>query len=83
MISIPLHPYSQALRNAVPEPDPQREKMRLGTSLPGELPSVLNPPPGCVFAGRCQEVQEVCRVERPELRPFSGGRRAACHFVEG
>jgi oligopeptide transport system ATP-binding protein len=79
----PLHPYSRALMQAVPEPDPRREKGRLGTALPGELPSVLDPPKGCVFAGRCPQVQARCRTERPELRAFPGGRQAACHFVEG
>ena len=77
----PLHPYSIALMLAVPEPDPKREKGRIGQSLPGELPSVLNPPPGCVFASRCPRVQPRCHVERPELRDF-GGRQAACHFIE-
>jgi len=77
----PLHPYSRALMEAVPEPDPRREKGRVGTALPGELPSVLNPPPGCVFATRCPKAQDRCRRERPELRDF-GGRQAACHFAE-
>jgi oligopeptide transport system ATP-binding protein len=77
----PLHPYSRALMLAVPEPDPKREKGRIGQSLPGELPSVLNPPPGCVFASRCPLVQPRCHAERPELRDF-GGRQAACHFIE-
>ena len=77
----PLHPYSKALMLAVPEPDPKREKGRIGQSLQGELPSVLNPPPGCVFASRCPIVQPRCHVERPELRDF-GGRQAACHFIE-
>ena len=77
----PLHPYSIALMLAVPEPDPKREKGRIGQSLAGELPSVLNPPPGCVFASRCPLVQPRCHVERPELRDF-GGRQAACHFIE-
>ena len=76
----PLHPYSQALMDAVPEPDPVREKGRRGTALTGELPSVLNPPKGCVFATRCPRVQAVCHAERPALRPF-GDRHAACHFV--
>jgi oligopeptide transport system ATP-binding protein len=77
----PLHPYSQALMLAVPEPDPKREKGRIGQSLPGELPSVLNPPAGCVFASRCPLVQPRCHAERPELRDF-GNRQAACHFIE-
>lgn len=78
----PLHPYSQALMAAVPEPDPVREKGRIGTALQGELPSVLNPPQGCVFASRCPIAVRRCQDERPELRDF-GGRQAACHLVEG
>ncbi len=79
----PLHPYSKALMQAVPEPDPRREKGRIGTAPPGELPSVLNPPPGCVFASRCPQAADLCRTTRPELREVSAGRLAACHFVEG
>lgn len=78
----PLHPYSQALMQAVPEPDPRREKGRVGTALQGELPSVLNPPPGCVFASRCPKAAELCHRTRPELREVAPGREAACHFVE-
>ena len=76
----PLHPYSKALMDAVPEPDPRREKGRVGQALAGELPSVLNPPKGCVFATRCPMAIERCHGERPELRDF-GGRQAACHLV--
>ena len=78
----PLHPYSQALMQAVPEPDPRREKGRIGTALAGELPSVLNPPPGCVFASRCPKTADLCRTTRPELREVAPGRLAACHFTE-
>ena len=78
----PRHPYAQALMDAVPEPDPRRERARLGRSLAGELPSPLNPPPGCVFAGRCPHVQSTCRQDRPDLRPLSGGHAVACHFAE-
>jgi oligopeptide transport system ATP-binding protein len=78
----PLHPYSQALMQAVPEPDPRREKGRIGTSLSGELPSVLSPPPGCVFASRCPKAADLCRTTRPDLREVVPGRLAACHFVE-
>lgn len=78
----PLHPYSKALMDAVPEPDPRREKGRVGTALPGELPSVLNPPPGCVFASRCPKATDLCRTTRPELHEVAPNRHAACHFVE-
>jgi oligopeptide transport system ATP-binding protein len=78
----PLHPYAQALKAAVPEPDPVTERLRIGKSLSGELPSILLPPPGCVFAGRCPVVAELCRTTRPELLAHPGGRQVACHFVE-
>jgi oligopeptide transport system ATP-binding protein len=78
----PLHPYSQALMQAVPEPDPRREKGRIGTALRGDLPSVLNPPQGCVFASRCPNVADLCRTTRPNLREVAPGRLAACHFVD-
>ena len=78
----PLHPYSQALMDAVPEPNPKRERGRVGTALAGELPSVLNPPRGCVFASRCPKATDLCRQTRPELREVAPGRQAACHFIE-
>ena len=78
----PLHPYSQALMDAVPEPDPRRERGRLGQSLPGELPSPLAPPPGCVFASRCPQVGDLCSSRRPDLRVVAPERLTACHFVE-
>lgn len=77
----PLHPYAKALRAAVPEPDPAMEKTRVGKSLAGELPSILVPPAGCVFAGRCPDVADVCKSSRPELLDFAGGRQVACHFA--
>ncbi|MFN4204184.1 MAG: ABC transporter ATP-binding protein [Tabrizicola sp.] len=78
----PLHPYSRALMQAVPEPYPRREKGRIGTALPGELPSVLSPPPGCVFASRCPRAADLCRTTRPDLREVAPCRLAACHFIE-
>lgn len=76
----PRHPYSQALMQAVPEPDPRREKGRIGQSLQGELPSVTQPPAGCVFASRCPQAQAICHSSRPMLRS-EDARAAACHFV--
>ncbi len=77
----PRHPYAQALMAAVPEPDPRTERARLGQSLPGELPSALNPPSGCVFATRCPMVQPLCQTHRPPLETLPDGRQVACHFV--
>ena len=76
----PAHPYSQALMQAVPAPDPAREKARIGQALSGELPSALNPPPGCVFVSRCPKAQPLCHASRPELRDLGANRHAACHF---
>ena len=77
----PLHPYAQALMAAVPEPDPVAERARLGQALPGELPSPLAPPPGCVFTSRCPQVMDICRTTRPALAPRDTARAAACHLL--
>jgi oligopeptide/dipeptide ABC transporter ATP-binding protein len=74
----PLHPYTSFLMNAAPVPNPKlRNRKRL--LLEGEVPSPMNPPPGCRFHTRCPRVQEICRVEEPKLADY-GGRKCACHF---
>ncbi|MBL8691530.1 MAG: ATP-binding cassette domain-containing protein [Rhodospirillaceae bacterium] len=74
----PLHPYTAALIAAVPEPDPAtRGKLAV---LPGEIPSPLNPPPGCPFNTRCPKVEARCRAELPEFREVEAGRWVRCHF---
>ena len=73
----PRHPYTEALLSATPVADPTHEKTRI--RLTGELPSPLNPPPGCAFHPRCRKVEARCREEHPTLRPDSG-QRVACHF---
>jgi oligopeptide transport system ATP-binding protein len=78
----PLHPYARALMAAVPEPDPVAERARLGQALPGELPSPLTPPPGCVFATRCPEAMGLCHSTRPALVPLDPARTAACHLLD-
>ena len=74
----PLHPYTKALLAAVPIPDPALEAERIHTVLVGEVPSPLNPPPGCVFHPRCPIAIERCRGEVPPLREVAPGHWAAC-----
>src|SRR6185369_1309151 len=75
----PAHPYTQALLAATPSTDPAARSKRL--TVKGELPSPLNPPPGCAFHRRCPFATEACHTTRPELRPVAG-RMVACHHAE-
>ena len=74
----PLHPYTEALLAAVPLPDPalQRTKHR----VTGDVPSPINPPPGCHFHPRCPIAVGRCKVEKPMLREIVPGHQAACHL---
>jgi oligopeptide/dipeptide ABC transporter ATP-binding protein len=74
----PLHPYTKALLAAVPIPDPALEAERARFVLAGEVPSALNPPPGCVFHPRCPIAVDRCRGEVPPLREITPGHWAAC-----
>jgi oligopeptide transport system ATP-binding protein len=78
LYDVPLHPYTKALLSAVPIPDPLLEMRRERVVLGGEVPSPLNPPPGCVFHPRCPIAVDRCRREVPELREIRAGHRAAC-----
>jgi peptide/nickel transport system ATP-binding protein len=74
----PLHPYTRALLDAVPIPDPELEAKREYRVLGGEVPSPLNPPRGCVFHTRCPLASEECKMAVPELREVRPGHFAAC-----
>ncbi|MEM1048143.1 MAG: ABC transporter ATP-binding protein [Pseudomonadota bacterium] len=77
----PLHPYTRALLDAVPTPDPQVEKTRAFTPIEGEVPSPMNPPSGCVFHPRCPTARESCTQKAPDLlaAPSAGADRSvAC-----
>ncbi len=63
----PMHPYTQMLIEAIPEPDPQKRNETPG--LTGEIPSPINPPPGCPFHPRCPLAIDQCRAEMPQLKP--------------
>jgi peptide/nickel transport system ATP-binding protein len=76
----PAHPYTQALISAVPEPDIKKAGMRNRIILSGDVPSPINPPPGCRFHPRCPIAQDRCKIERPMLSALSPGRQVACHF---
>ncbi|HEY7452549.1 MAG TPA: ABC transporter ATP-binding protein [Candidatus Limnocylindria bacterium] len=83
----PGHPYTRALLSAVPIPDPKTERMRKRVILTGDVPSPVNPPPGCRFHTRCWLYErlgrpEVCRTEEPPLRTVQPQHQAACHFAE-
>ena len=80
LFETPLHPYTQALMAAAPIADPHVKRKRI--VLQGDVPSPINPPPGCAFHTRCPFVFERCRVETPVLKPSADGRRVACHLVE-
>ncbi len=74
----PLHPYTQALLEAVPIPDPVSEAQRAHSVIGGEVPSPLNPPAGCVFHTRCPRATDECKMEIPKLKEVQPGHYAAC-----
>ena len=73
-----LHPYSIALLSAVPQIDFENKKERI--VLKGDVPSPVNPKPGCRFAPRCWMAKDICRAESPELKEVAPGHCVACHF---
>ena len=79
-----LHPYTKALISAIPEADPDSEKTRQRVKLEGEVPSPINPPPGCRFAGRCFAKVEGCDAVVPPLVEVKPNHQCACHrYDEG
>jgi len=73
----PLHPYTEALIRAVPIPDPKAKSMKI--VLPGEVPSPINPPPGCRFHPRCPRAKLLCKEEKPGLFEVNPNHLVACH----
>jgi len=77
----PQHPYTVALLSAVPVPDPLSTRKRI--ILAGDVPSPVNPPPGCRFHTRCPHAEARCRVEVPAMKEIAPGHFAACHLRQG
>jgi peptide/nickel transport system ATP-binding protein len=75
----PLHPYSRALVESIPEVGGKRKRIE---GLPGVVPSPLEWPGGCAFHPRCSRVMNICREKRPVLREVTQGRMVACHLYE-
>jgi oligopeptide/dipeptide ABC transporter ATP-binding protein len=78
LFTTPLHPYTEALLAAVPVPNPRIKRRK--HLLEGDVPSPVNPPPGCTFHTRCPYAEARCRVEIPVLREVSTGHYVACHL---
>ena len=80
----PKHPYTELLIGSNPEPDPISERQRASTAIGGEIPSPVNVPPGCRFAGRCPKAMDICKSETPDLIPLADADRpsrlVACHL---
>ena len=75
----PIHPYTAALLNAVPIPDPRENRARERIVLEGEPPNPIDPPSGCVFHTRCPRATDICRSVEPPLAEYANGHTAACH----
>ena len=76
----PLHPYTRALLSAIPIPNVDIKRERI--ILEGDVPSPINPPPGCRFYSRCFERKDICKDMDPELIQYSATRQVACHLIK-
>ena len=83
LYSDPRHPYTRALLDAVPVPDPDVVRDGSSAVITGEVPSPINRPSGCAFATRCPYAQQACRETMPSLRDVGGGHKVACFYLEG
>jgi oligopeptide/dipeptide ABC transporter ATP-binding protein len=78
LFTYPQHPYTEALLSAVPAPDPEAPKTRI--IVKGDVPSPINPPPGCRFHTRCAYAFSRCSNEEPAMREIAPGHHVACHL---
>ena len=76
-----MHPYTKALISAVPIADPTKRSKKI--FLTGDIPTPINPPPGCKFQTRCPLVSDICRVDDPPAKWYTASHVAYCHNIEG
>ncbi|MBW6462631.1 MAG: dipeptide ABC transporter ATP-binding protein [Firmicutes bacterium] len=81
LFDYPKHPYTKALIKSIPVADP--EEKTAAAVLRGEIPSPIDPPPGCAFHTRCPEIMDKCRVISPDMINLSVGHQVACHLYTG
>jgi peptide/nickel transport system ATP-binding protein len=82
LFETPRHPYTQGLIRSIPRLDLAATEHRRLEAIPGTVPQLLNPPPGCRFAARCRFATEICRTTEPPLRGLAAGHKVACHHAE-
>ena len=80
LFASPQHPYTEALLSVAPVPNPHAKRERI--ILSGDVPSPINPPPGCSFHTRCPYAKEICRTKEPALREVTPSHFASCHLRE-
>jgi len=80
LFSDPKHPYTEALLSAIPIPDPKKRKR--GQILMGDVPSPINPPPGCRFHTRCPHVMSICKEAEPDMIGLNDSRQVACYLYD-
>ncbi|MGL5122964.1 MAG: ABC transporter ATP-binding protein [Fusobacteriaceae bacterium] len=76
----PYHPYTKALLSAIPIPDPDLTEQKEQIILEGDIPTPINPAPGCRFKSRCKYAKEICKYEEPILKEVKNNHKVACHL---
>lgn len=78
----PCHPYTKALLEAIPTPEPSKKKEDNESLLDGEIPSATEDIPGCAFVERCPKAKDICRKQKPEFMELREGHYVACHLYK-
>lgn len=74
----PFHPYTKGLLSAIPKIHEDKERLAI---IPGMIPNLINPPPGCRFHPRCSDAKEICKVEKPKLIEVNQDHYVSCHSI--